>query len=111
LVELEDKIAAEFIQRKHFNNNHVSTTDTCTELPAAVSDMTTTSTFPVIVGTVVEVSCKPGHTLTGDNTITCIRDISFTIGHLPTCTIGLRLRGLILVLKYDHIFKLSKFFK
>ena len=62
--------------------------DTCTELPAAVSDMVTTSTFPVIVGTVVEVNCKPGHTLAGDNTITCIRDVSFTIGQRPTCTIG-----------------------
>ncbi|XP_063688341.1 sushi, von Willebrand factor type A, EGF and pentraxin domain-containing protein 1-like [Bolinopsis microptera] len=61
--------------------------DTCTELPAAVSDMTTTSTFPVIVGTVVEVNCKPGHTLAGDNSITCIRDFSFTIGQRPTCTI------------------------
>ncbi|XP_063684353.1 sushi, von Willebrand factor type A, EGF and pentraxin domain-containing protein 1-like [Bolinopsis microptera] len=40
------------------------------ELPAAVSDMITTSTFPVIVGTVVEVNCKPGHTLAGDNGIT-----------------------------------------
>ena len=62
--------------------------DTCTELPAAVSDMTTTTTFPVIVGTVVEVACKTGHTLTGDNTITCIRDSSFNINQRPICTIG-----------------------
>ena len=51
--------------------------------------MITTSTFPVIVGTVVEVSCKPGHSLAGDNTITCIKDVSFNIGQRPTCTIGL----------------------
>ena len=55
--------------------------------------MTTTSTFPVIVGTVVEVNCKPGHTLAGDNTITCIRDVSFTIGQRPTCIIGMNLRA------------------
>ena len=65
--------------------------DTCTELPAAVSDMTTTSTFPVLVGTVVEVNCKPGHTLAGDSSITCIRDVSFNIGQHRTCTIGLKI--------------------
>ena len=63
--------------------------DTCTEPPAALSDMTTTSTFPVIVGTVVEVACKSGHTLAGDNTITCERGVLFTMEQRPTCTIGL----------------------
>ncbi|XP_063691244.1 sushi, von Willebrand factor type A, EGF and pentraxin domain-containing protein 1-like [Bolinopsis microptera] len=61
--------------------------DTCTELPAALSDMTTTSTFPVIVGTVVEVVCEPGHTLAGDNTITCEKGVVFKMDQRPTCTI------------------------
>ncbi|KAL5259814.1 hypothetical protein ACHWQZ_G010058 [Mnemiopsis leidyi] len=61
--------------------------DTCTELPAAVSHMTTTTSFPVIVGTVVEVKCQPGYTQAGDSTITCIEGVSFTIGQRPTCTI------------------------
>ena len=51
--------------------------------------MKTISAFPVIVGTVVEVNCPPGHTLAGDNTITCIRDVSFKIAERPTCTKGL----------------------
>ena len=55
--------------------------------------MATTSTFPVIVGTVVEVSCQPGHTLAGDDTITCVKDVSFTIGQRPACTIGLHLHA------------------
>ena len=50
--------------------------------------MTTTTILPVIVGTVVEVSCKPGYTLTGDNTITCVKDVSFNIDQRPICTIG-----------------------
>ena len=62
--------------------------DTCTELPAAVSHMRTTTTFPVIVGTVVEVQCQPGYTQAGGKTITCVKGISFTIGEYPTCTIG-----------------------
>ena len=66
-----------------------SPSEMCTALPASISDMTTTSTFPVIVGTVVEVNCKPGHTLAGDNTIICIKGTSFTIKQRPTCTIGL----------------------
>ena len=77
-----------------------SPSDTCTELPAVVSDMITTSTFPVTVGTVVEVNCKPGHTLAGDNKITCIRHTSFTLGQHPTCTIGL------IILIYDILKKL-----
>ena len=67
--------------RKHFP-------DKCTGLPAAVSDMKTTTIFPVIVGTVVEVQCQPGYTQAGDNTITCIKGTSFTIREYPTCTIG-----------------------
>ena len=73
------------------NLNFINSTilpDTCTELPAAVADMTTTTTFPVIVGTVVEVRCQPGYTQTGGNTITCIQGVSYTIGERPTCTIG-----------------------
>ena len=61
--------------------------DMCTELPAALSDMTTTSTFPVIVGTEVEVACKPGHTLAGDNTFTCEKGVIFNMEQRPTCTI------------------------
>lgn len=62
--------------------------DTCTELPTAVSDMKTTTSFPVIVGTVVTVQCKPGHTQAGENTITCIKGSSFKIRERPTCTLG-----------------------
>ena len=70
----------------------IFSSDTCTELPAAAFDMTTTSIFPVVVGTVVEVNCKPGHTLSGDNSITCIKDVSFKIDQRPTCNIGLNTR-------------------
>ena len=87
-----------------FLSAHYSTSsDMCTELPAAVSGMTTTSTFPVIVGTVVEVNCKPGHTLFGDNTITCIRDILFTIGRRPTCTLGWIIRTFLRLVTFKYI--------
>ena len=51
--------------------------------------MRTTSTFPVIVGTVVEVACKAGHVQAGDTAITCERGVVFTMEQRPTCTIGL----------------------
>jgi hypothetical protein len=63
--------------------------DRCTELPAALSEMTTTQKFPVIVGTVVGVSCPPGHTQAGDTSIACVRGAHFNVQQRPTCTIGL----------------------
>ena len=47
-------------------SNVISFLDACTDLPAAVSDMKATSTFLVIIGTVVEVNCKPGYKIAGD---------------------------------------------
>ena len=61
----------------------------CAEIPVAVSDIKAKSTFPVIIGTVVEVNCKPGYKLAGDNTLTYIKDVSFNISQRPTSTIGL----------------------
>ena len=73
-------------------HHRLKTSETCTELPLSMSHMTASTTFPVIVGTVVEVRCPPGHTQAGDNTITCIEGTSFTVGERPTCTIGKTIR-------------------
>ena len=53
-----------------------------------MTNMRTTTMFPVVIGTVVEVTCPPGHVLSGSSHITCVRDVNFRIETWPTCTIG-----------------------
>ncbi|KAL5265953.1 hypothetical protein ACHWQZ_G006558 [Mnemiopsis leidyi] len=60
--------------------------DTCTGLPA-VADIQTTAQFPVVVGTEVEITCPPGHVMSGSTVITCIRNLDYHIKKIPTCTI------------------------
>ena len=61
-----------------------SSSDTCTGLPN-LQNILTDTTFPVIIGTKIELSCTEGYTFQGDTTITCIKDTTFTIGTPPTC--------------------------
>ena len=62
--------------------------DECTGIPTTMTNMRTTTMFPVVIGTVVDVTCPPGHVLSGSSHITCVRGVNFMIETWPTCTIG-----------------------
>ena len=67
------------------SNNTVS--DKCSGLPD-LPMIKTKTVFPVIVGTRVEISCIPGHQLSGSAVITCVKDKQFVIEQRPACQIG-----------------------
>ena len=51
--------------------------------------MTSDVTFPVSRDTVVSVTCEDGYVNTGDNTVTCYSDTTFTIASdQPKCEEG-----------------------
>jgi hypothetical protein len=52
--------------------------------------MTTGAKFPIAPGGLVTVSCNPGHVLTGNKVVTCVKDREFEYeGQLvPTCVKG-----------------------
>ena len=72
------------------NNASFSFADKCSGLPD-LPKIETKIEFPVIVGTKVEISCIPGHQLSGSSTITCVKDTDFVIEQRPFCQIGLAL--------------------
>ena len=51
--------------------------------------MTTDVQFPLPPGTEVPLKCGPGHTLTGDTTVTCEEGTTFSLNESPTCVYGL----------------------
>ena len=54
----------------------VTVSDKCTGLPS--TSMESTTEFSVDFGTVVIVTCKTGHTMTGSDTMTCKEGTTFT---------------------------------
>ena len=44
------------------------------------------NTFPVIKGTVVTLTCRPGYQLAGENTVICDKDTQFTYSTEPSCS-------------------------
>ncbi|XP_063677750.1 sushi, von Willebrand factor type A, EGF and pentraxin domain-containing protein 1-like [Bolinopsis microptera] len=61
--------------------------DECTELPN-LPNIKTNTTFPVVVGTVVELWCIPGYTLQGDSQITCLNGKEYLISSPPSCQVS-----------------------
>ena len=49
----------------------------------------TETQFPLPPGDEVSLKCTPGHTLTGDTTVTCQEGTNFSFAHSPYCTSGL----------------------
>ena len=45
--------------------------------------------FPLPPGTEVPLKCSPGHTLTGDTTVTCEEGTTFSFTESPSCVLGL----------------------
>ena len=44
------------------------------------------NTFPVIKGTAVTLTCRPGYQLNGENTVICVKDTEFTYSSEPSCS-------------------------
>ena len=49
--------------------------------------METDTTFPVVVGTVVQLRCQSGFSLKGDSEITCLNGRDYTIINRPICQV------------------------
>ena len=58
----------------------------CTGLTASWDKMKTKTTFPVTEGTEVSLTCKDGYELSGDKTVTCVKDTEFKFDEEPTCS-------------------------
>ena len=51
--------------------------------------MQTETQFPLPPGDEVSLKCSPGHTLTGDSTVTCVEGTGFSFTVTPSCVLGL----------------------
>ena len=58
-------------------------TDTC-DAPS-IENLVTEITFPINYGTRLTVTCAEGHTLIGDNMITCLKGDRYTYRTEPSC--------------------------
>ena len=67
---------------------HISTVS-CESLPLEWEEMVTNAQFPLPPGSEVFLTCKPGHTLTGDSTVTCLKGTDFSFNTAPSCSLGL----------------------
>ena len=61
----------------------------CEGLPVGWKEIRTETQFPVPPGEEVSLKCSSGHTLTGDNTVTCLEGTNFKLNDAPTCVKGL----------------------
>ena len=62
-----------------------SLSDECTS-PPPIKGLSTSTTFPILFGTKVTVTCDVMYKLQGDNTITCVNDREFSYNNLqPSC--------------------------
>ena len=60
--------------------------DECSALPPDIFDrLNTNASLPVDHGTVVEVGCIPGYSLSGSRLITCNQDTSWEYEEDPSC--------------------------
>ena len=50
--------------------------------------MMTETQFPLPPGSEVSLKCSPGHTLTGDSTVTCVQGTDFSFVNTPFCELG-----------------------
>ena len=65
----------------------------CESLPPSLKEMSTETQFPVPPGGEVSLKCSPGHTLTGDTTVTCVEGATFSFSDSPACVLGLFIHG------------------
>ena len=63
-------------------------TVSCEGLPQNWKEITTETQFPIPPGTEVSLKCSTGHTLNGDNTVTCTKDREFSFDDTPSCLLG-----------------------
>ena len=64
-------------------------TVSCESLPPSWNDIMANTQFPLPPGVGVSLTCSPGHTLTGDNTVTCVKGTEFSFNNAPSCLQGL----------------------
>ena len=60
----------------------------CTGLDPSWTHLTTTSTFPLVTGTILVVACDTGYMNIGNSTATCDRNTSYLYVHEPECKPG-----------------------
>ena len=66
-------------------------TVSCEGLPQNWKEITTETQFPIPPGTEVSLKCSTGHTLNGDNTVTCVENTEFSFDDTPSCSQGIDL--------------------
>ena len=69
-------------------------TVSCESLPFSWREMMSVTQFPIRPGRKVSLKCNPGHSLTGDNTVTCKEGTEFSFIHSPSCVRGTNLENL-----------------
>ena len=57
----------------------------CTSLNTTWDNMVTETSFPIVFGTAVEITCDTGYKLEGSNTVTCDRGTTYTFVEQPAC--------------------------
>ena len=67
-----------------FNHNSSLTTE-CSGLDTTWKNIIADQDFPVVEGTVLSLSCEGGEEVTGDNTVTCVKDTQFNFSEEPKC--------------------------
>jgi len=74
--------------------------------------MMTETEFPLPPGDEVSLKCSPGHTLTGDSTVTCVEGTDFSSANTPSCVLGSKIKyfvsNLSIIKSNFSKFKLSK---
>ena len=60
----------------------------CESLPSSWKQVETESQFPIPPGSEVSLKCSPGHSLTGDDIVTCDEGTTFLFNDSPSCVLG-----------------------
>ena len=75
--------------RFHIRDPVLFFSEECSALPNALSfGLKTVNSLPVDHGTLVEVECIPGYSLSGSRLITCIRQNNWQYETTPDCILG-----------------------
>ena len=77
-----------FFKIYKYQNRSVS----CESLPSNWKEIITETQFPLPPGAEVSLKCSPGHTLTGDSTVTCVEGTDFSSANTPSCVLGSKIK-------------------
>ena len=66
----------------------INSSVSCESLPTSWKEIITETQFPLPPGSEVSLKCSPGHTLTGDSTVTCVQGTDFSFINTPFCELG-----------------------